>query len=121
MDNSVINREQLIHRVKNCLQRAYGDRLKGVVLYGSEAREEADPDSDIDILVLLKGPISLWKDIRTNVEALYDLQLEILRPLHAMPVNTEDFEAGKYAVYRNAKREGIFVRMKKQLDFGIEP
>ncbi len=104
-----MDKEQLLHRIKSCLQDTYGDRLQGVVLYGSEARGEAEPDSDIDLLVLLKGPIELWNDIQTSVYALYDLQLEVIRPIHAMPVDVEVFQAGEYALYRNAKREGVFV------------
>lgn len=101
--------EQLLHRIKNCLQDTYGDRLQGVVLYGSEARGEAEPDSDIDLLVLLKGPVQFGKDLRTNIDVLYDLQLEVIRPIHAMPVDVEIFRTGRYAVYRNAQKEGVFV------------
>ena len=104
-----MDREKLLNQIKHRLKDAYGDRLQGVVLYGSEAREEAEPDSDIDLLVLLRGPIELWNDIRTNVHALYDLQLEVIRLIHAMPVDMEIFQAGEYALYRNARREGIFI------------
>ncbi len=104
-----MDREQLLHRIKNCLQDTYGDRLQGVVLYGSEARGEAEPDSDIDLLVLLKGPVQFGKDLRTNIDVLYDLQLEVIRPIHAMPVDVEIFRTGRYAVYRNAQKEGVFV------------
>ena len=104
-----MDREELLSRIKNYLQDAHGDRLRDVILYGSEARGDAEPDSDIDLMVLLDGPIKLWKDIQTSVYALYDLQLEIIRPIHAMPVDVEVFRAGEYALYRNAKREGIFV------------
>jgi predicted nucleotidyltransferase len=104
-----MDREELLNRIKDRLEDAYGDRLQGIVLYGSEARGEAEPDSDIDLLVLLKGPIELWNDIQTNVHALYDLQLEVIRPIHAMPVDVEVFQAGEYALYRNAKREGVLV------------
>ena len=98
----------LLQRIKVLLQQAYGDRLRGVVLYGSEARRQAEPDSDLDILVLLEGPVEFGRELRKIIDTLYDLQLEILRPLHAMPVTASDFEAGKYSVYRNAKAEGIF-------------
>ena len=49
----------LLARVKARLQAIYGDRLGGGVLYGSEAQGEAAPDSDIDILILLTGPVAL--------------------------------------------------------------
>jgi predicted nucleotidyltransferase len=44
------------------------------VLYGSEARGTAHPDSDVDLLVLLRGPVSLGKDLKTIIDALYPLQ-----------------------------------------------
>lgn len=99
----------LLARVKARLQAIYGDRLGGVVLYGSEARGEAASDSDIDLLVLLIGPVALGRELRTIIAALYPLQLEIERPLHAIPVDMHVYEAGEFALYRNARREGILV------------
>ena len=43
----------LVAEFKRELQRIYGDRLKGVFLYGSRARGDAEPDSDVDVLVVL--------------------------------------------------------------------
>jgi predicted nucleotidyltransferase len=97
----------LLARIKTCLEDVFGGRLRGVVLYGSEARGEATPDSDIDVLVLLTGPVALGRDLRTIIDVLYPLQLEIERPIHAMPVDINFYEAGEFALYRNAKREGI--------------
>src|SRR5947209_19938254 len=77
----------LLARIKSRLQAVYGDRLRGVVLYGSEARGESTPDSDVDILVLLAGPVALGRDLHTIIEALYPLQLEIHRVLEAFRVD----------------------------------
>jgi len=43
----------LLREVRTGLERLYGDRLKGVYLYGSYARGEADSESDIDLVVVL--------------------------------------------------------------------
>ena len=102
-----MTREELLHRIKALLQEAYGDRLQGVILYGSEARGEAEPDSDIDFLAVLEGPFDFGEELEKIVHALYPLQLEVLRPLDVMPVERKVFEAGEYAVYRNAQAEGI--------------
>ena len=40
----------------------YGSRLLHLVLYGSQARDDATPDSDIDVLVVLQGPVQPSKD-----------------------------------------------------------
>ena len=43
----------LMAEFKRELNRVYGDRLKGVFLYGSRARGEADPESDVDVFIVL--------------------------------------------------------------------
>ena len=98
---------QFVLNVRRRLAPVFRDRLRGVVLYGSEARGEARPDSDLDILVLLAEPVALGPDLTAVIHALYPLQLEILRPIHAVPVEARDYEAGAFALYRQAKAEGI--------------
>ncbi len=100
--------EKLLKRVKSLLQDAFSERLRGVILYGSEARGEAQPDSDIDFLVLLEGPVNHWNDSRTCIHCLYDLVLELERPIHAKPVDIRDYEAQEYPLYQDAKHEGVF-------------
>jgi predicted nucleotidyltransferase len=102
MDRRRLNRE-----IKRRLTDAFGERLKGVVIYGSEARGEATADSDIDVMVLLQGPLDLWGDIKTGVAATYDLAVELGRPIHPDPVDQAEFEKGEFALYRNVKKEGV--------------
>ncbi|MFO8008501.1 MAG: nucleotidyltransferase domain-containing protein [Candidatus Brocadiia bacterium] len=102
-----MEREQLQRELKRRLQEAFGDRLRGVILYGSEARGEPGQESDIDVMVLLQGPLNVWQDIKTGVEATYDLTLELGRPVHPDPVDAEEYRKGEFALYRNVKREGI--------------
>lgn len=45
--------KSLMAELKEGLQALYGDRFKGVYLFGSYAREEADEESDVDVLVVL--------------------------------------------------------------------
>jgi len=101
-----VDRHELLGAIKRRLLNAHGRRLRGVVLYGSEVRGEARPDSDIDRLVLLEGPIDYGADLRTNIDALYDLVLAVERPISAKPVDVAAYEAAEYPLYRNAKAEG---------------
>jgi predicted nucleotidyltransferase len=43
----------LMAELKEGLQALYGDRLRGLYLFGSYARREADEESDVDVLVVL--------------------------------------------------------------------
>ncbi len=93
--------------IRSRLEAAFQERLHDVILFGSHVRNESQADSDLDLLVLLKGPVRLGKDVETIVRALYPVQLELGIPIHAIPVAKDSFEAGGYGLYRNAKREGI--------------
>lgn len=100
-------KQELLRRVKGLLAEAYGDRLQGVILYGSEARGEAEEDSDLDFLVLLQGPVDYGKELLIIIKTLYGLQLEVLRPLDALPVDVNAYNAQDRPLYENARREGI--------------
>jgi len=98
-----------LQRCKTLLESKYQSRFKGLILYGSLARNQGGPASDIDLLVLLNQPFDYFRELRTIVELLYPLQLESEQLISAKPAALEDFERGVIQLYRNAKREGVVV------------
>lgn len=98
--------DQVLSEAKARLAQVYGLRFRGLVLHGSEARGEAGPDSDIDLLVLLDGPVLLGQELDRIIPALYPLQWHYDRPIHAFPADIVEYERGTLAVYRFAKEEG---------------
>jgi len=98
---------EVLSEIRPRLEAAFGKRLKGVILFGSRACGDAAPDSDLDLLVVLEGPIDLGKDLDVIVHALSLLQGEVDYAISAVPADVRDFEAQKLGLYRNAKREGV--------------
>ncbi|MCW5853230.1 MAG: nucleotidyltransferase domain-containing protein [Anaerolineae bacterium] len=99
----------IIERCKRVLQQHYGPRFRGLILYGSVARHQAEPQSDLDLLVLLTQPFDYCVEVRRIIDLLYPIQLESERLISAKPVAVEAFEHGDSQLYRNAKREGVRV------------
>jgi predicted nucleotidyltransferase len=102
-----MDRAELLKEIKSRLVQAHGVRLRGVVLYGSEARGEAKEDSDIDVLVLLTDPVDTWQDLVTNLDALYPLALKVGRRISSKPVSANEYETMDCPLYRNAHKEGV--------------
>lgn len=104
-----MRRDELMREIRTRLVRAHGKRLRGIILYGSEARGESRPDSDIDLLVLLDGPVDALHDLQTNMDALYPLAVEIGRRISPKPVDATEYETVWCPLYESAHREGVAV------------
>ena len=100
---------EIVLKCKEVLAKQYGKRLKGVILYGSMARGESTPASDIDLLVLLEPPLDYFSELWQVIDVLYPIQLESAQLISAKPVLVNDFEMGSISLYRNAQREGVAV------------
>ena len=99
----------VVSKCKTLLESHYGTQFKGLVLYGSVARNQANSTSDIDLLVLLDTPFDYFRELRRIIDILYPLQLETDQLISAKPVSLDKFEQGRFQLYRNAKREGVLV------------
>jgi predicted nucleotidyltransferase len=100
--------KEILRRLKGEIEKALGDRLDRVVLFGSRSRGDADPESDFDILVTVQ---SLQETDRKRVfEIAADLSLEYGTVLAVLVVPTNDFTEDRYFyLYDNIQKEGQVV------------
>lgn len=100
---------EAVRKCKEALERHYGSQFKGLILYGSVARNQANATSDIDLLVLLSKPFDYFTELRQLIDVLYPIQLESEQLISTKPVSQDEFEHGTIQLYRNAKRKGMFI------------
>lgn len=82
-----------------------------VILYGSRARGNADPESDYDLLVLVKGYVN-WQLEERIREELYPLELETGIAFSLVVFSEEDWNTPLYRAMpfsRNVRQEGIIL------------
>ena len=97
-----LDRKTLIKTIRERLTDVYGGRLRGVILYGSEATGDSGPHSDVDVLVLLDHVTDYGRDLRRNIDALYPLAIELDRRISAKPVEKRAFETVDCPLFREA-------------------
>lgn len=69
-----MKRTDVVRQIKEAIRRA--DPTAEAILFGSEARGDARPDSDIDLLVLLDGDTLPLAREETVTLPLYELELK---------------------------------------------
>jgi len=96
-------------RVRRSLEQIYGKRLRGVYLYGSAARGQLTPDSDIDIAVVLDEITTRFEEHERTSQLGSDISLEENTLVTFFFISEADFEEGLFTIHRVIKREGIAV------------
>ena len=99
----------ILHRTKQFLASLYQEQLQGVILYGSQARQDAQPDSDIDLLVILNTLTSPYEEIDRTGDFIADLCLEFDVVISRHFISAERYKTVKTPFLANVKREGISV------------
>jgi len=98
---------RLVREFRDRIAPLYGDRLKAVYLYGSFARDEAHEDSDIDLAVILAGPVSDWEEGKRTIAIVSELSLRENRVLVPFFFSEEEYEAAPEQLHRSIQREGV--------------
>lgn len=105
--NSTVRRA--VRELREQLEQIYGDRLSRVLLYGSHARGEGGPDSDVDVLVVLKGEVDPGAEIARTNEVKATLSLEHDLVLSTFFMSEDRFLNRQGPLLRNVRREGVEV------------
>jgi predicted nucleotidyltransferase len=83
--------DPVLKRFRAAVAEIYGDRLERVVLFGSRARGDAQPDSDYDVAVFLRDMPDRFAEMNRLADVATDILYSEGEFIHAMP-----YPAGSY-------------------------
>lgn len=104
----IILKPILIH-LKQDLTDIYGDRLLHLTLFGSQARGDAEPGSDIDVLVVLKPPVNPGEEIKRTSRAIADLSLHYDVVISCLFMDEIHYQTRNGSLLRNIRKEGVLL------------
>lgn len=97
------------------MRRQFGDNLRRIILFGSQARGEARPDSDVDVLLLFGELEGGKRHIRQRIiDITHDLLLDYQALITTILTTETRYRAMKEPLYWNVQSEGIDLMPSEQ-------
>jgi len=91
------------------MEKLYGERLARIMLFGSQARGDASPDSDMDVLIVLKGAVNPGEEILRTGSIVADLSSRLDGVINCVFMDEARYLHRNGPLLRNIRREGIAV------------
>lgn len=97
----------LLAELKQGLGGIYGDRLRGIYLYGSYARGRQGPESDLDVLIVLDEVLRYAAEVDRTGELVSQLSLRYGVTISRLFVSERDWSEGGDSFLVSAREEAI--------------
>lgn len=96
--------ENLIEQYVEAVKKIYGSHIRQIILYGSYAREDFRPDSDVDIMILLDVSDLELKAYAQQISYMtYDFNI---KPIAKSEAHFKKWIVN-YPFYSNVHKEGV--------------
>ncbi|MEB3886618.1 nucleotidyltransferase domain-containing protein [Lyngbya sp. CCY1209] len=106
MNNEIVN---ILKKLKTEFEKLYQSRLVTLILFGSQARGDAESGSDIDVLVVLKGTVQVGTEVKRTGQIIADLSLQHDEVINCIFMEEDYFLNRQGPLLRNIRKEGILL------------
>jgi predicted nucleotidyltransferase len=100
----------LLKDLKNRLGSLLAEKQAELILYGSRARGDFDPDSDIDVAVIVSG---LTRELKDQIyEAVAEVELQHSRVISVLAFSKREFDSlhkRERRIALDIRREGLAI------------
>ncbi len=100
---------EILHELRADLENRLSDQTVRLYLYGSQARNEARSDSDIDVLVILNGEFQYFDLVQKTGDIAARLSLQYDTVISLAFVSAQKFANQTNPFLMNIRQEGIAV------------
>lgn len=107
MDRLPPDLAEVIAELRKGLEDLYGARFRDLLLYGSYARGDQREGSDVDLLVLLDGPVDTGREILRIEPVAWPLSLDHGLVLSVMPVSHQAYQKGETSFLRIIRKDAM--------------
>ncbi|MFH1929570.1 MAG: nucleotidyltransferase domain-containing protein [Chloroflexota bacterium] len=107
-DGPTMKEQAAVQAFLQRLHRDHSQALRRTVLFGSKARGDSEPDSDIDILIVVDEESWTLRDAISAIAAQVSLEYGVLiGPRVIGQERWARMERERFSFYENVAREGI--------------
>ncbi len=109
MLQSPVKLQILLNQLRDYLKNTYHNKLEQILLFGSQARQDAHQDSDVDILIILNIPFNDYQETQRISDYITDLCLENNILITCFFTSNDLWKNDNNAFFRNIQKEGIIL------------
>ena len=97
----------ILKNLQNEFSKILGEKLDTILLFGSQARGDARTDSDVDVLVVIRGDFDYGELVKRTSNIVSELSLQNDITISRAFITKEHFERDQNPFLMNVRRYGI--------------
>ena len=101
--------KSLLEKLKSGLKQIYGEQFKEAYLFGSYARGDYEPDSDIDVLIVLSDFEKYGAELKRTSELIGNLSLDCGTTVSVVFSRQREWQTDKLPLLLNIHAEAVAV------------